>query len=83
MNQIPTPLYLQLTGNLAVLNIKKRKISFETDTLCVIAPLDVNEGDRYNESVNEDAQSSIIENIYDIRWHREDYGNPTADGELS
>jgi hypothetical protein len=31
-------------------------MSFETDTLCVIAPLDPNEGDIYNESVDEDAQ---------------------------
>jgi hypothetical protein len=33
--------------------------------------------------VDEDAQSSIIENIYKITGHREDYVNPTVDGELS
>jgi hypothetical protein len=69
--------------NNVVLNLKKRHMSFETDTLCVIAPLDPNEGDRYNEPMNEDAQSSIIENIYQITRCREDYINPMMDGELS
>jgi hypothetical protein len=49
----------------------------------VITPLDPNEGNRYNENVNEDAQSSIIENIYQITRHKEYYINPLADGELS
>jgi hypothetical protein len=30
-------------------------MSFEIDTLHIIAPLDPNEGDMYNEPVNEDA----------------------------
>jgi hypothetical protein len=68
--------------NNVMLNLKKRKMYFEMDTLCDV-PLDLNEGDRYNEPVNEDAQSSIIENIYQITGHREDYINPTVDGELS
>jgi hypothetical protein len=63
--------------------MKKRQMSFEIDTLRVITPLDPNEGDIYNEPMNEDAQSSIIENIYKIMGHREDYINPTMDGELS
>jgi hypothetical protein len=56
---------------------------FETNTLHVIVPLDANEGDNYNEPVNEDDQSSIIENIYQTTGHIEDYINPTVDGELS
>jgi hypothetical protein len=39
----------------ALMNLKKRQMSFETDTLHVIVPLDPNEGDIYNELVNEDA----------------------------
>jgi hypothetical protein len=57
-------------NNNAVLNLKKRQMSFETDTLHVITPLDPNEGDRYNEPVDEDAWRSIIENIYKITGHR-------------
>jgi hypothetical protein len=41
-------------------------MSFETNILRIIAPLDLNEGDIYNEPMNEDAHSSIIENIYNI-----------------
>jgi histidyl-tRNA synthetase len=48
--------------NNAVLNLKKRQMSFETNTLHVVALLDPYEGDRYNESVDEDAQNSAIEN---------------------
>jgi hypothetical protein len=58
-------------------------MSFETDTLHMIAPLDPNEGDIYNESIDEDAWSYVIENIYKITWHREYYVNPMVDGELS
>ena len=46
------------------LNMKKRKMSLETDTLRVVLPLDPNEGDNYNERVNVDAYRSVIENIY-------------------
>jgi hypothetical protein len=49
----------------------------------VIAPLDPNEGDRYSELIDEDARSSIIENIYKITGRKKDYINPTVDGELS
>lgn len=56
---------------------------FEIDMLCMIAPLYLNESVRYNEIVNEDVQSSIIENIYQITGRREDYINSIIDGELS
>jgi hypothetical protein len=81
--------YLTLLGidwtfdNNVVLNPKNRQISFETETLRMIVPLDHNEGDKYNEPVNEDAQRSIIENIYQIMGHKDDYVNPTKNGELS
>jgi hypothetical protein len=45
--------------------------------------LDPYEGNHYNEPVDEDAQSSRVENIYKVTGHREDYINPTIDGELS
>jgi hypothetical protein len=50
--------------NNVVLNFKKRQMSFETKTLWVIVPLYPNEGNIYNELINLDAYSSIIENIY-------------------
>ena len=69
-------------NNNVMLNLKKQHISFDTDTLHVITPLGPNEGDRYNELVDEDAWSSIIENIYKITRCKEYYINPTVDGEL-
>jgi hypothetical protein len=58
-------------------------MSFDTDTLCMIAPLDPNEWERHNDLVDEDVQSYVIENIYKIRRHIEDYVNPIADVKLS
>jgi hypothetical protein len=46
--------------NNVVLNLKKRQMSFETDTLCMVVPLDPYEGDHYNEPVDEDAWSSAL-----------------------
>jgi hypothetical protein len=69
--------------NNAVLNLKKMHISFETDTLCVVVPLDPYEGDCYNETIYEDAQRSGIENILKVMGSREDYINPSVDGKLS
>jgi hypothetical protein len=69
--------------NNVVLNLKKSQMSFETDTMRVVAPLDPYESNRYNEPVNEEVQSSAIENIYKVTGHREDYINPTANRELS
>jgi hypothetical protein len=49
----------------------------------MISPLDVNEGDRCNEPINEDVQRSIIENIYNVTECKEVYVNMTIDGKLS
>jgi hypothetical protein len=58
-------------------------MSFETDTLCMVMPLDPYEGgDRYNEPMDEDAWSSVIENIYKITWAGRTTSTP-PDGELS
>jgi len=46
----------------------------------MITPLDPNEGDIYNDSINEDEHNFVIENIYNIKGWREYYINPTNDG---
>jgi hypothetical protein len=69
--------------NNAMLNLKNQHISFKTDTQCVISPLYPNEGDWYNESVDEDAQILVIKNIYKIIGNHKYYVNPMMDGELS
>jgi hypothetical protein len=62
------------------LNLKKRRIPFETDTLCIVTPLDPYEGSHYNELIDEDAWNLGIENIYKVMGCREDYINPTIYG---
>jgi hypothetical protein len=57
-------------------------MSFDMNTLHVIEPLGLIEGDKYNEPVNEYAQILIIENTNNITWCKEDYINSTVNGEL-
>jgi hypothetical protein len=66
-----------------VLNLKQQNMSFETNTLRLIVPLDPNEGNRYNDLVNEDAESSIIKKIYNITRCKQDYVSPIVDNEPS
>jgi hypothetical protein len=66
-----------------VLNLKKRHMSFEAETLCMVAPIDPHEGDRCNEPVDEYVKHFSIEKIYNTSRHGEDYISPTAYGELS
>jgi hypothetical protein len=59
MTHIPIPHVLlgidwEFDSNV-VLNLKKQQMSFEIDTLHIIVPLYPNEGDIYNEPMNEDA----------------------------
>jgi hypothetical protein len=68
--------------NNVVLNLKKRQMSFETDTLHMVAPLDPYEGDQYNDPMDEDVQSYVVENIYKITQYREYHINPTTYGDL-
>jgi hypothetical protein len=57
-------------------------MSFENDTLRVVAPLDPYEGSFYNDPIYKDAQRLGVENIYKVIGHSEDYINPIADGKL-
>jgi hypothetical protein len=69
--------------NNVVLNLKKRQMSFKTDTLHLVMPLDPYEGDHYNDPIDEDAQARELKIFTRSHGHREDYINPTTDGELS
>jgi hypothetical protein len=46
----------------------------------MIVPLYPNEGDRYNDPMNEDSKSYIMENIYQIKRGREYYINSIVMG---
>jgi len=52
--------------NMAIINLKKRKIIFESNNMRVMVPLYPSEGERYTESVREEYNVNDINNIYQI-----------------
>jgi hypothetical protein len=53
-------------NNLIVVDLKKRRMTFEGDGLRVIAPLDPEEGRRYTEPIREEDCAYELENIYKL-----------------
>jgi hypothetical protein len=70
-------------NNSTVVDLKKRRMTFEGDGLRVIAPLDPDEGRRYTEPIREEDRAYELENIYKLTARQQDYINPTTDGNLS
>ena len=70
-------------GNQTIINSKRRILSFEDDEMRVVAPLDPLEGQRYVEPMFNEGQGDHLDNIYNVIALKEDYINPTADGNLS
>jgi hypothetical protein len=70
-------------NNLIVVDLKKRRMTFEGDGLRVIAPLDPDEGHRYTKPIREEDYAYEIENIYKLTTRQHDYINHTTDGNLS
>ena len=63
----------------AVINLKKRQITFEGKGLRAILPLDPSQGERYMEPVREEDQD-ILDHIYNITAKEEYYVEPNAEG---
>jgi hypothetical protein len=84
-NTTPYPTLLGLDwdfDNQEIINLKTRKMIFESGEYIFIAPLDPSEGGRYVEPT----YNILIEDInqlYRTTTCKEDYINPTADGMLS
>jgi hypothetical protein len=68
---------------LIVVDLKKRRMTFEGNGLKVITPLDLDEGRKYTEPIREENHSYELENIYKLTTRQQDYINPTADENLS
>jgi hypothetical protein len=64
-----------------MINLKRRKMNFESEEYRVIAPLDPSEGERFVEMTCLDLEE--INQLYRTTVREEDYVNPTADGVLS
>lgn len=64
--------YLALLGlywafsNMAIINLKKRKMMFESNNMRVIIPLDPSEGERYTKPIKEEYSTNDIDKIYQI-----------------
>ena len=69
--------------NLAIINLKTKKMIFEGKHLRVITPLDPKDGDRYSEPIQEESQAQDLDRLYQPTANKEDYINPTADGTFS
>jgi hypothetical protein len=70
-------------NNSTVIDLKKRRMTFERDGLRVISPLDPDEGQRYTKPIREEDRAYEPENIYKLTTRQHDYINPTSDGNLS
>jgi hypothetical protein len=81
--------YLALLGidwafkNYIVVDLKKRRMTFEKDGLRVIAPLDPDECPQYTEPIKEEDHTFELENIYKLTTRQQDYIKPTTDENLS
>ena len=81
----PYPMLLGIDweiGNQTIINFKRRILLFEYDDMRVVVPLDPLEGQRYIELVFNEGQGDHIDNIYNVTDLKEDYINPTMDGNL-
>ena len=81
-NNNPYPALLGIEwamANAAVINLKKRQMTFEGKYLRVIVPLDPSQGERYTEPVRDEYQD-VLDHIYTITSKEEDYVDPTVEG---
>ena len=69
--------------NQAIINLKKKTMSFEGNGIRVIGPLDPALGPRYTELVTVEEEACNIDVVYKMTVVQADYVNPTADGILS
>jgi hypothetical protein len=66
-DSFPYPVLLGIDwafNNLTVVDLKKRRMTFEGNGLKVIAPLDPDEGHRYTEPIKEEDRAYELEKIY-------------------
>ena len=82
----PYPALLEIywsIANHAIINLKKRILSFEDEKMRVLSPIDPLERQRYVEPVYNDGQGDYHENIYNVTALQEDYINLTTNGNMS
>ena len=82
----PYPMLLGIDwaiDNQTIINFKKRILSFEDDEMRVVLPIDPFEGQRYVKTIYREGHGDYLDQIYNVTTLKEDYINPTTDGNLS
>jgi len=69
--------------NSTIVDLKKRRMTFEGNGLKFITPMDPNEVHRYTEPIREEDHTYELENIHKLTARQHDYINPIADINLS
>ena len=69
--------------NQAIINLKKKTMSFKGNGIRVIGPLDPALGLRYTELITTEEEACNIDIVYQLIAAQGDYVNPTDDGMLS
>ena len=68
---------------MAVIDLKKRQMTFEDNQIRVIAPLDPFQGPRYIEPIRAEEEVHNMESLYQMTANQSDYINPTTEGNIS
>jgi hypothetical protein len=85
-DSFPYPAFLGIDwdfNKLIVVDLKKRRMTFEGNGLKVIASLDPDEGHRYTKPIREEDCTYELENIYKLTTRQHYCINPTTNGNLS
>ena len=69
--------------NMAIIDLKKRQMTFEDNQIQVIAPLDPFQGPRYIEPIRAEEEVRNMESLYQMTANHSDYINPTTEGNIS
>ena len=68
--------------NLAVINLKKKQMTFEGHNIIIIAPLDPSKGPRYTEPIQQEEELRDTDDLYKMTTTKDDYIDPTVDGTI-
>ena len=69
--------------NQAIINLRKKTMSFERNDIWVIGPLDPALGPRCTKLITTEEEARNIDDVYQLTATQGDYVNPTDDGMLS
>ena len=85
-NSRPYPALLVIDwaiGSMAVIDLKRRQMTFEDAQIQVIAPLDPLQGPRYIEPIRAEEEARNMDSLYQMTANQSNYINPTVEGNIS